>query len=68
MGTKRKVGRPQVYVPLELIQRLREQGLSFRRISQLTGFGYGSVRRAWKRIAGGQQADGASGPREPQFL
>jgi hypothetical protein len=68
MGTKRKVGRPQVNMPLELIQRLREEGLSFRRISRLTGYGYGSVRRAWKKIAGEQKVDGARGPREAQLL
>ena len=68
MGSKRKVGRPQVNVSLELIQRLREEGLSFRRISQLTGFGYGSVRRAWKKIAAAQKADGARGPQEARLL
>jgi hypothetical protein len=68
MGTNRKVGRPQVYVPLELIQRLREEGLSFRRISQLTGFGYGSVRRAWKKIAAAQKADGGRGTQEARLL
>jgi hypothetical protein len=68
MGTNRKVGRPRVNVPPELIQRLREEGLSFRRISQLTGFGYGSVRRAWKKIAAAQKAEGARGARKTRLL
>ena len=44
---KRRVGRPARYAPPQLIRDLRRQGLSFREIAQQTGFGYGTVRRAF---------------------
>lgn len=59
---KRRVGRPRIHIPPELIRNLREQGLSFRKIAVLTGFGYGSVRRAWKSYSG------PSGPTSGAFL
>lgn len=31
-----------------LVYRLRSEGLSFRQIARKTGFGYGSVRRAYQ--------------------
>ena len=46
----RPVGRPRVYVSPQLILNLRHQGLSFRQIASVTGFGYGTVRRAFQRI------------------
>ena len=61
MTAKRKAGRPRIHVPPELIQYLREKGLSFRNISMLTGFGYGSVRRAWHNRPGKEKP---KGPRE----
>lgn len=42
----RGVGRPKVYVPTDLILRLKQKGFSLRQIATVTGFGYGSVRRA----------------------
>lgn len=46
----RPVGRPRVYVSPLLILNLRQQGLSFRQIAAVTGFGYGTVRRAYHNI------------------
>lgn len=46
----RPVGRPRVYVSPQLILNLRNQGLSFRQIAAVTGFGYGTVRRALQRL------------------
>lgn len=56
----RPVGRPRVYVSSQLILTLRQQGLSFRQIAGVTGFGYGTVRRAYHQLeprqAAGQQS------------
>jgi len=41
------VGRPRRFVSPEQVRELRRAGLSFRQIAQKTGFGYGSVRRAY---------------------
>jgi hypothetical protein len=47
-GEKRKgAGRPQRHVPEDQIRALRDQGLSFREIARKTGYGCGSVRRAY---------------------
>lgn len=46
----RPVGRPRVYVSSQLILKLRDQGLSFRQIASVTGFGYGTVRRAFHKM------------------
>ena len=40
-------GRRRREVSPDLIQELRRQGLSFRQIARHTGFGYGTVRRAY---------------------
>ncbi len=63
MPSKRKVGRPRIYVPPELIQCLREKGLSFRKIAEMTGFGYGSVRRVWNKLEGSKKGEGPDGTR-----
>lgn len=60
IAAKRKVGRPRIHVPPELIQFLREKGISFRKISLLTGFGYGSVRRAWHNQSAKEKSGGAT--------
>jgi transposase len=52
----RPVGRPRVHVSSQLILNLRNQGLSFRQIATDTGFGYGTVRRAFHRIEPAQAA------------
>ena len=44
---KRQRGRPRRDVSTERIRELRTQGLSFRQIANRTGFGYGTVRRAF---------------------
>jgi hypothetical protein len=44
---KRSVGRPRRPVPADRVHELRRQGLSFREIARQTGYGYGSVRRAF---------------------
>ena len=44
---KRSVGRPRRPVPADWVRELRRQGLSFREIARETGYGYGSVRRAF---------------------
>ena len=51
------VGRPRRFVPPEQIRELRRKGLSFRQIARTTGFGYGSVRRAFQMAV----ASGGSG-------
>jgi hypothetical protein len=64
-ASKRRVGRPPRYAPSELISDLRRKGLSFREIARQTGFGYGTVRRAFLGVpttsraylAGAAQAD-----------
>ena len=43
---RRPVGRPRIDIPPQLIRHLRNQGLSLRQIAAVTGYGYGSVRRA----------------------
>lgn len=53
----RPVGRPRVYVSPQLILNLRNQGLSFRQIATVTGFGYGTVRRAFQGIELAKDAD-----------
>ena len=47
----RRVGRPPRHVEPELVQRLRSSGMSFREIARQTGFGYGTVRRAYQGIS-----------------
>lgn len=56
---KRPVGRPRIHVPPQLIWHLRNQGLSLRQIAAVTGYGYGSVRRALLSLP----ASGVSQPR-----
>ena len=46
VALKRPVGRPRIHVQPQLIGHLRDQGLSLRQIAAVTGYGYGSVRRA----------------------
>lgn len=54
---KRASGRPRRYVSGERIHELRRQGLSFRQIARKTGFGYGTVRRAyWASVEAGTAA------------
>ena len=36
-----------MHIPEEQIATLRVQGMSFREIAEVTGFGYGSVRRVY---------------------
>jgi hypothetical protein len=55
--TKSSVGRPRRFVPPEQVQELRREGLSFREIARKTGFGYGSVRRAYVTEANGDSAE-----------
>ena len=43
----KKRGRPRCNAAPDQIRELREQGLSFRAIARRTGFGYGTVRRAY---------------------
>jgi len=43
----RRRGRPARYVCVELIREMHLQGHSFREIAQVTGIGYGTVRRAF---------------------
>ena len=40
-------GRPTRYVNVDLVRGLYDMGYSFRAISRKTGFGYGTVRRAF---------------------
>jgi hypothetical protein len=47
---KRPVGRPRRNVPAETLLDLRQRGLSFRQIAEQTGFGYGTVRRAYSGV------------------
>lgn len=47
-NASRPAGRPRQEVPPKLVHQLREKGLSFRAIAHQTGFGYGSVRRAYR--------------------
>ena len=47
VSIKRLRGRPRRYVSPERVRELRMQGLSFRQIASRTGFGYGTVRRAF---------------------
>jgi len=44
---KRPVGRPRRDVAPEHVRELRRQGLSFRRIAEITGCSYGTVRRVY---------------------
>ena len=46
-ATRRGAGRPRRYVAANRIRELRLQGLSFRQIARVTGFGYGTIRRAY---------------------
>ena len=50
---KRGVGRPRRNAEPEDIRELRKQGLSFRQIARKTGYGYGTVRRAYLSREGG---------------
>jgi lambda repressor-like predicted transcriptional regulator len=43
-------------VPADLVRELRGKGLSFREIARRTGYGYGSVRRAFYGHAGKETA------------
>jgi len=63
MATRHPVGRPRIYVPPELIRHLKNQGLSLRQISAITGYSYGSLRRALKNLepAGRHSAMSPSG-------
>lgn len=49
MTTKRPVGRPRIYISSQLIATLKEQGLSYRQIALVTGYSYGSIRRAMQQ-------------------
>ena len=49
-----KVGRPRVYIPLNILRDFRAQGLSFRSIAAAMDVGYGSVRRAWNKQVNGE--------------
>jgi hypothetical protein len=44
---RRSAGRPPRYASPDHIRQLHSQGLSFRQIARQTGFGYGTVRRAY---------------------
>jgi DNA invertase Pin-like site-specific DNA recombinase len=44
---KRRVGRPSRDACPQQIRELRSMGRSFREIARETGFGYGTVRRAY---------------------
>jgi hypothetical protein len=44
------VGRPRRYIAPEHVRELRRQGLSFREIARSTGFGYGTVPRAYSAL------------------
>ncbi len=43
---KRRVGRPSRHASPERVRELRNQGYSYRKIARVTGYGYGTVRRA----------------------
>ena len=45
---KRPSGRPRTEILPETIVQLRDQGLSFRKIAEKTGLGYGTVRRVYQ--------------------
>lgn len=47
LRSKRPVGRPSRDASPQQIRELRSQGRSFREIARETGFGYGTVRRAY---------------------
>jgi hypothetical protein len=51
MAINRKAGRPRIYVPSQLIEHLKNQGLSFRQIAAITGYSYSTIRRTAKEIA-----------------
>jgi hypothetical protein len=55
------VGRPRRYIAPERIRELRSQGLSFRAIARNTGFGYGTVRRAYSTFGTLSDIDGFHG-------
>jgi hypothetical protein len=55
--SKASVGRPRRFIPPEQVEQLRREGLSFREIARKTGFGYGSVRRAYSLSADARVAN-----------
>jgi DNA invertase Pin-like site-specific DNA recombinase len=63
---KLSVGRPRRFVPPEQIRELRRKGLSFRQIARKTGFGYGSVRRAFGMAEASGGTDEESGHNHSQ--
>jgi hypothetical protein len=46
---KRSPGRPRCNASPDQVRALRSCGLSFRKIAELTGYSYGTVRRAYLR-------------------
>jgi len=53
----RPAGRPPRHLEPELVRELRSLGLSFRQIASRTGFGYGTVRRAFQKTLGTVEPD-----------
>jgi putative DNA-invertase from lambdoid prophage Rac len=48
----KRIGRPQIFVPVVRAVRLRRQGLSYREIARRLRVGYGSLHRALKAADG----------------
>jgi DNA invertase Pin-like site-specific DNA recombinase len=44
---QRAIGRPRANASPQVVKELRQQGLSYRMIARLTGFGYGTIRRIY---------------------
>ena len=57
MNRRRSNGRPACPVAAEKVRELREKGLSFRQIAKTTGFGYGTVRRAYHKGSVAQRSE-----------
>jgi DNA invertase Pin-like site-specific DNA recombinase len=60
---RRSAGRPPKCVSADYIRQLHSQGLSFRQIARQTGFGYGTVRRAYYGAPAASHARWSGSPR-----
>jgi hypothetical protein len=52
---RKRIGRPRVAVPSELVVKLRQAGWSWAQIARTTGAGAGTVRRAFREATNPSQ-------------